>query len=116
MGLSIGTLVLPPSPSWFRRMIKVQKEVLGRGRIQKEAVDTPITPLSSPRQTGKISTELCAYALSWTILCGIIGIMELGVGANNKEPLGKGLGKSVSRRMVNGYRLTNDIVLKFYLV
>jgi len=112
MGLSIGTLVLPPSPSWFRRMIKAQKEALDRHRTKKETgtlssseVNTPITPLSSPRQTGKTSTELCAYAILWSILCGIVGIMELGVGANNKEHLGKGLGKSVSRRMVDAYHL-----------
>jgi phosphatidylinositol glycan class W len=112
MGLSIGTLVLPPSPSWFRRMIKAQKEALDRRCAKKETgtpssneVNTPITSLSSPRQTGKISTELCAYALLWSILCVIVEIMELGVGANNKEHLGKGLGKSVSRQMVDAYRL-----------
>lgn len=110
LGLSIGTLILPPSPSWFRRLIKHQKDALDRRRTRK-IDDThfsanrlsldQMTPLPSPRHIGKTSTELCAYALLWSVSCGIIGLTKIGVGINNKEPIGKGLGKGVSRRMVN---------------
>ena len=106
--------MLPPSPSWFRRMIKDQKKAFNHCHVKKDndAISsndassfTHTIPLSSPRQTGKILTELCAYALSWTIFCGIVEQMEIGIGINNKEPLGKGLGKSVSRRMVGPHHL-----------
>ena len=108
MGLSVGTLMLPPSPSWFRRMIKDQKKALNHRRIKKDNDTSSFTqaiPLSSSRRTEKILTELCAYALSWSILCGIVQRMELGIGMDNKEPLGKGFGKSVSRRMVSAHCL-----------
>ena len=104
--------MLPPSPSWFRRMIKDQKKAFNHRHVKKDNdafssndASSRAIPLSSPRQTGKISTELCAHALSWSIFCGIVEQMEIGIGINNKEPLGKGLGKSVSRRMVGTHRL-----------
>ncbi|KAF8635696.1 hypothetical protein AX15_000321 [Amanita polypyramis BW_CC] len=106
LGLSIGTLILPPSPSWFRRMMKRQKEASGRkstknnnARVSND--DSLSVPLSSVRYMGKTSTELCAYALLWSVLCGITGLMKIGISANNKETLGKGLGEGVSRRMAN---------------
>ncbi|KAK2460809.1 hypothetical protein APHAL10511_007279 [Amanita phalloides] len=107
LGLSIGTLILPPSPSWFRRMVKHTRDTLNKRIVTDVRLSingqppSQIVPLSSPRQAGKTSTELCAYALLWSVLSGIVGLAKFGVNASNKESLGKGLGKGVSRRMVN---------------
>ncbi|KIL66037.1 hypothetical protein M378DRAFT_161257 [Amanita muscaria Koide BX008] len=108
LGLSIGTLILPPSPSWFRRMIKLQREAPDAQKSKRtderqsaNALSNQIAPLSSPRHMQKTLTELCAYALLWSSCCAMLGF--IGIGADNigKEPLGHGLGKRVSRRIVN---------------
>ncbi|KAF8639193.1 hypothetical protein AX17_001679 [Amanita inopinata Kibby_2008] len=108
LGLSIGTIVLPPSPSWFRRLLKYQSKVLDNRRIRKyseprvlathpNADDLP--PLSSPRHTGKTVIELCSYALLWCIFSGAVGLLKIGVDSSGSK--GNGLGKNVSRRMAN---------------
>ncbi|KAJ7777529.1 GWT1-domain-containing protein [Mycena maculata] len=56
LGLAIGTLVLPPSPTFFRR--------LRAGRT------TP-ADLRAPRQNDKTAIELASYALVWWALLAL---------------------------------------------
>ncbi|KAF8873964.1 GWT1-domain-containing protein [Gymnopilus junonius] len=53
LGLSAGTLILPPSPSYFRRQAVSEAD------------------WTSPRQLDKTATELCAYAILWWSLLGL---------------------------------------------
>jgi phosphatidylinositol glycan class W len=75
LGLSAGTLILPPSPKFFRRR---QKAALRR---DTDTWDT----LGIARQNDKTATELCSYTVVWWVLLGATNL--LGVG-------------DVSRRMV----------------
>jgi phosphatidylinositol glycan class W len=90
LGLSAGTLVLPPSPSFFRRRQQALADKLTKRRIS----DAGLKPdkdldLAGPRQTGKTATELCSYSIVWW---GFLGLTKL---ANFKGQWG-----GVSRRMV----------------
>ena len=109
LGLSIGCLILPPTPSWFRLMILRVASDIRKAKEKKSSSDSSISdsemfyeisPLSSSRHTGKTAAELCAYALLWSFLCGVVCVAELGLNPVGNEALGHGLGKGVSRRMV----------------
>ncbi|KAL4071738.1 GWT1-domain-containing protein [Scleroderma yunnanense] len=76
LGLSIGTIILPPRPSFFRK----QQACLADGRKYEDAS----LDLSLPRQTTKTTAEVCAYTLVWWILLAFIRLKL-----------------AVSRRMVN---------------
>ncbi|KIJ91233.1 hypothetical protein K443DRAFT_686228 [Laccaria amethystina LaAM-08-1] len=91
LGLSAGTLVLPPSPSFFRRRQQGLADKLTKRRIS----DAGLKPdkdldLAGPRQTGKTANELCSYSIVWW---GFLGLTKL---ANFKGQWG-----GVSRRMAN---------------
>ncbi|KAG2006940.1 GPI-anchored wall transfer protein 1 [Coprinopsis cinerea AmutBmut pab1-1] len=90
LGLSAGTMVLPPSPSFFRR----RQQALAEQRSSKEA-KTQIEELdfSSPRQLGKTATELCSYAILWWAFLGLTRLLKVG-GVWGDEG-------GASRRMVN---------------
>lgn len=68
LGLSTGTMILPPSPSCFRRQ---QVETL-KARSRRDS-ETRLAVTSGPnlqREDDKTATELAAYAiLWWTFLC-----------------------------------------------
>lgn len=64
IGLSLGTLILPPKPSFFRK----QRTILVDGR---KFEDTSLD-LIAPRQTTKTIAELCAYTLVWWVLLAFI--------------------------------------------
>ncbi|KIM36234.1 hypothetical protein M413DRAFT_427632 [Hebeloma cylindrosporum] len=93
LGLSIGTIVLPPTPSFYsRRQAAYSKNVLGKRRNSESSKARPFD-ISAPRQTAKTATELCAYAiLSWALL-GVVRMLKV-------DGWGKDEG-GVSRRMVN---------------
>ena len=62
LGLSVGTIILPPFPSFFRRR---QKMLLNNRRnidpaVAGNNVDLDID-ITAPRQTEKTATELCSY-------------------------------------------------------
>jgi len=78
LGLSAGTLILPPSPNFFRRRLKGVPDSQGN-------TDTRET-LSGPRQNDKTATELCSYSVVWWVLLGIPKLLG---------------GSDVSRRMAN---------------
>ncbi|KAF8166623.1 GWT1-domain-containing protein [Mycena galopus ATCC 62051] len=66
-GLSVGTLILPPSPTFFRR--------LRTGRV------TPVE-LGAPRQNDKGAIELVSYAMVWWALLGLASLLRIDEGAN----------------------------------
>jgi hypothetical protein len=76
LGLSLGTVILPPSPSFFR---KQQQQLLdGPSSYQPSKLDP-----SAPRQNAKIIIELLSYSVVWWMLLAFVR-----------------LGFEVSRRMV----------------
>ncbi|KAF9256317.1 GWT1-domain-containing protein [Marasmius fiardii PR-910] len=79
LGLTTGMLILPPSPSYFRR---IQKRLLKQKR-------NPLKKLTAARQDDKTATELCAYAVVWWILFGLTRVLKLDGG------------NGASRRLVN---------------
>ncbi|KAI1795530.1 GWT1-domain-containing protein [Ganoderma leucocontextum] len=107
-GLSTGTLLLAPSPSYFRRQQQqLAQEASGTARQRPSVSDSdtdddvpsPISP-SSPanpslttrvvevrRENDKTATELCSYAVLWWVLLGALKLADVGGG--------------VSRRMAN---------------
>ncbi|KAF5310303.1 hypothetical protein D9611_012038 [Ephemerocybe angulata] len=100
LGLSAGTLILPPTPSFFRRRQQaIAAEVKKPKRADTNNDDTPGTPynkdldLQAPRQLGKTATELCSYAILWWTLLGISKLVEID---GSWGPTG-----GVSRRIVN---------------
>lgn len=111
LGLSTGTLLLAPSPSYFRRQ---QQQIAQHAAGQRptmvdsdtdDDVPSPISPASpsspSPtpapapaprvvevrRENDKTATELCSYAVLWWVLLGALRLADVGGG--------------VSRRMAN---------------
>lgn len=76
LGLSAGTVVLPPTPSFFRR----QQKAIARGHGH--------TKPNGPRQLGKTATELCSYAILWWTLLGLSKLLKIDDGG-------------ISRRIVN---------------
>ena len=87
LGLSLGTIILPASPSYFRR----QQKALHPTRKRRDSnADHPSQgkdlPFSSSRQTAKVATELASYAFIWWSLLGLARLC--------------GIGNDVSRRMV----------------
>ncbi|KAG9308307.1 GWT1-domain-containing protein [Chiua virens] len=97
MGLSLGTIILPPSPSFFRK----QQLSLFEGNVQRLAKLDP----SAPRQNAKTTIELFSYALVWWFFLALIRH-----------------GLQVSRRMANlPYILwvvayNTSFILAFYLL
>ncbi|PPR02804.1 hypothetical protein CVT26_009590 [Gymnopilus dilepis] len=111
LGLSAGTLILPPTPSFFRRRQQalVKDGPSGRKRrdsdppaatdvrqniaaSSSESRKTSEVDLSAPRQLDKTATELCAYAILWWSLLGLARLTRLD---------GRWSGEGVSRRMVS---------------
>ncbi|KAG7448680.1 GWT1-domain-containing protein [Guyanagaster necrorhizus] len=85
LGLSTGTLILPPSPSYFRRFQrqfnKTGELTLGGGEKYQDSYRL--------RQNDKIATELWAYSMLWWAFMGLTRLFQID---------GKG---GVSRRVVN---------------
>ncbi|KAF7762098.1 hypothetical protein Agabi119p4_8691 [Agaricus bisporus var. burnettii] len=79
LGLSTGTLVLPYSPSFFRR----QQKAFAKGGNNNTRVETRY------RQTDKTAVELVSYTIVWWVL---LGVVHLG---------GKWYEGGVSRRLAN---------------
>ncbi|KIJ64800.1 hypothetical protein HYDPIDRAFT_111404 [Hydnomerulius pinastri MD-312] len=98
MGLALGTIVLPPSPSFFR---KQQSILVDGGKDQRIAKLDP----SAPRQNSKTIIELFSYSIVWWALLAFVR-----------------LGLDVSRRMANiSYILwivafNTSFILGYYLL
>lgn len=91
LGLSTGTLVLPPSPSFFRRRQEAQARSSKRRRNSDPTEDSR-NSLSDPRQNSKTATELCSYTVVWWCVLGLATLLRIG-------------GEGVSRRMVRVFPL-----------
>jgi glucosaminylphosphatidylinositol acyltransferase len=102
LGLSTGTILLPPTPSYFRRR---QRAPLPRKNanvdtdtdndsdsddVNHKVFPKPQRKASSQRQNDKTAIELCSYAVVWWVLMGLTRVF--------------GIGKGVSRRMVSNLR------------
>ncbi|KAJ4491171.1 GWT1-domain-containing protein [Lentinula edodes] len=81
LGLTTGLLLLPPSPSYFRR---IQRS------LQTHSLnDRALAERYAVRQNGKTATELSGYLVLWWALMGLCSLLKLDGG------------NGVSRRMVN---------------
>ncbi|KAJ7102724.1 GWT1-domain-containing protein [Mycena epipterygia] len=69
LGLSIGTLLLPPSPGFFRRL--------------RQQRSTP-AELSAPRDNAKTATELASYAIVWWALLGLAHLLRVDEGVSRQ--------------------------------
>ena len=65
MGLSLGTIILPPSPSFFR---KQQRHLFKGGNFRS----LPKLDPSTPRQSAKTTIELFSYAVVWWTLLALV--------------------------------------------
>ncbi|KAG7095944.1 hypothetical protein E1B28_006628 [Marasmius oreades] len=87
LGLTTGTLILPPSPSYFRRIHRHLQQ--RRGAHDTSNTVDPLKKLTSTRQDDKTATELCAYTVVWWILFGSTRLLRFDGGSG------------ASRRLVN---------------
>ncbi|KAK0203575.1 GWT1-domain-containing protein [Desarmillaria ectypa] len=85
LGLSTGTMILPPSPSYFRRF---QRQFNKTGELTLGGVDKYKDSYRS-RQNDKTATELWAYSMLWWAFMGLTRLLQI----DGKE--------GVSRRVVN---------------
>ncbi|KAJ7641759.1 GWT1-domain-containing protein [Roridomyces roridus] len=69
LGLAMGTLVLPPSPSFFRRL-RSGRAVPG--------------DLGMPRQNDKTAIELASYAIVWWVLLGLSSVLGVDEGVSRQ--------------------------------
>ncbi|KAJ6484961.1 GWT1-domain-containing protein [Mycena vulgaris] len=69
LGLSLGTLVLPPSPGFFRRLLKQRS--------------TP-AELNAPRQNDKTAIELASYSIVWWALLGLASLTGVDEGVSRQ--------------------------------
>ncbi|KAH7883049.1 GWT1-domain-containing protein [Phlebopus sp. FC_14] len=97
MGLSLGTIILPPSPSYFRK----QQALLAKGEDKHNSRLDP----SASRQDAKTIVELFSYSAVWWILLEFIQF-----------------GLNVSRRMANlpyilwTVAFNTSFILGYYLI
>ncbi|KAI9462017.1 GWT1-domain-containing protein [Lactarius psammicola] len=83
LGLSTGTLVIPYSPSYFRR-----RQAAARKRRNSDAPARRVSMSMPHRENDKTATELFSYAVIYWTLFGISRYFHIG-------------GPDVSRRLVN---------------
>lgn len=82
LGLSTGTMILPPSPSYFRRQ---QLERLNaRSRRGSNARLTAPSNMSSQREDDKTATELAAYAILWWSFLGLSSFLASVAGVSRR--------------------------------
>lgn len=85
LGLSTGTLILPPTPSYFRRMQQAHDKNHrrdGSGDSQTDNSDTPTNTLH--RQNDKTATELFSYAAVWWASMGLTALLGVGGGVSRR--------------------------------
>ena len=124
-GLLLGTVLLPSSPTTFRRMLQEHQNSSSsssslrkkydededsgeESEVEKDlssAVPNSRSPSTQPqRQTGKAAFELFGYSLSWWTLLAVtsLALSLSGKGADLRmvHRLPSGIGRQVSRRLV----------------
>lgn len=105
LGLSTGTLILPPSPSFFRRRQKEIQKLLKQQQRKRRLSDTHLSqqqlpkdekdPLGLHREHDRTATELVSYSVVWWTLLGATKVLKIGSATKDSE---------VSRRMVQYFR------------
>jgi len=90
LGLSVGTIILPPSPSFFRRRQKALIAKDHKRRSSNATADNVDWDIAAPRQTEKTAMELCSFAIIWWSILGLVRFFKV------EGPEG-----GISRRMVN---------------
>ena len=93
IGLSVGTILLPPSPSDFRRQQHRLRQTL-RGGSSSLSSSTPSNgsheygkkedTKALRRQDGKTAIELFSYAILWWTCLGVCYLMSLGGGVSRR--------------------------------
>lgn len=82
LGLSTGTMILPPSPSYFRRQ---QLETLKvRSRRDSNAGLTETSGTNIRREDDKTATELAAYAILWWTFLGLSSFLDSVAGVSRR--------------------------------
>ena len=72
LGLSVGTIILPPSPSFFRRQRKMLINKDSKRRNSDPAAGNAHLDIAAPRRTGKTATELCSFSIIWWSFLGLL--------------------------------------------
>ena len=102
LGLSAGTVLLPSSPSYFRRMqSELRNPNLTTYRANDHRSDSESdddTPTRRPRgriqhrrENDKTATELFSYAVLWWVALGAVSLSGVGGGISRRvvsDPLG----------------------------
>ena len=82
LGLSTGTMILPHSPSYFRRQ---QLETLkARTRRDSNAGPTAMSGTNIQREDDKTATELAAYATLWWTFLGLTSFLDSVAGVSRR--------------------------------
>jgi phosphatidylinositol glycan class W len=96
LGLSAGTILLPPSPSYFRRH---QRAPLPKENdnadtdTDNDSDSNDVNHKSFPkikgngrlrRQNDKTAIELCSYAVVWWVLMGLTRILSISEGISRR--------------------------------
>lgn len=95
LGLSAGTVLLPSSPSYFRRMqesLRNPNVPLSRGddhRSDSESDDDlpnkkPKGRIQHRRENDKTATELFSYAVLWWMAFGVVTLAGIGYGISRR--------------------------------
>jgi len=79
LGLSAGTLILPPSPSYFRH-----KQQLRRGESDADDKWSSQDVGSPARQDDKTATELASYAVIWWTVMGLTRVLNIDAGVSRR--------------------------------
>jgi len=85
LGLSVGTIILAPTPSFFSRRRKALFDKNGKR-------SNAVLDATAPRQNDKTAVELCAYSAIWWFLLGLTKVGRIGGSW--------GIQGGISRRMV----------------
>ena len=85
LGLSTGTILFPPSPSYFRRYSKMHNPDRSPNQYPVKAKEWN----HDDRQDDKTAIELCSFLVVWLVLFSLAHLCGLGV--------------NVSRQLVRSY-------------
>lgn len=94
IGLSTGTILLPPSPSFLRRL----QHEMGKHPRTARVVNAPGSDSESDddianrrpvrsgyrRENDKTATELCSWAVVWWVALGVVLATDIGGGISRR--------------------------------
>lgn len=106
MGLAMGTVILPPSPSHFRRRLRELaypykrhthdsssdedddegEDGSGANNASSRAREDRLAQAlrTQRRENDKTATELCSYAVLWWTVLGIASLIGIGGGVSRR--------------------------------